>query len=358
MCNPRTKIETLTYQVNFIKPRLILAEENLKEHFADNCYTNTDVIAQSTVLDQWYHSVITQDNDIAFMLWTSGTTGRTKAAMHTHSNAIQNSHAFSSVIPQTAEDRVYSTAKLFFAYGINVTLFNTLWHGSCCYIDSGLATPNRIKKNIDTFNPTLFFSVPVIYSQLASTFDTIDIQAKCVSAGDNLPELLINKWNAVSGQGIRNVFGTTESLTVTIFNNNSTSSLGQAVPGTLVRVVDEQGVEVPVGHPGLLQIKATSNALGYYNDPEWTSKTFKEWMLTGDLVYCDNELNFHYLGRTADSIKINGQYVNPVKIEESLQAFPGIEQAAVIAKSGTYGVLQIEAFVVPATQCQIALHVT
>lgn len=353
MCNPRAKIETLQSQVDIIKPKLVLTEENLTKHFGNNCHVITEILSQINDLPEYTHDPITQEKDVAFMVWTSGTTGRSKAVMHTHYNVIKQSKNLVKVLDQTENDRLYSTPKLFFAFGLITILFNTMWSGATCFIESGLAIPGTVRKNIKNFQPTQFFSVPIIYSQLLNLTEPFNLKAKCVVGGENLPESLIHNWKISTGNDLYNLFGVSEGLTALTLNFESTTSLGKALPDTEIRVVDEHGDVVPTGQVGFLQVKAPCIGVGYYNDLEWSAKTFKEWLQTGDLIYQDSDSRFYYVGRAADAIKINGQYVNPVHLEERLQSFPGVEQAAVIFKPGLNGIPRIEAFVVPMQNTQI-----
>jgi acyl-coenzyme A synthetase/AMP-(fatty) acid ligase len=172
------------------------------------------------------------------------------------------------------------------------------------------------------------------------------VEAMCISSGDRLPQSVIDKWFNQTGQLIHNCLGTTECLTSFCFNFHGTTGIGEAIPGYEIRVVDEHGNLLQSG-VGRLQINAPSMGIGYWRDPEWTSKAFASWMTTGDMVWCDSNGQYHHVGRVGDIIKISGQFVNPGELEETLTQYPGVEQAAVVSRATETGIEQIEAYVVP-----------
>ena len=359
MINPRGRTQSLQYQISHVTPMVVLTEAELVDQIKDistSAVHNIDLAKYESWLMRGHDcAVVTQATDTAFMLWTSGTTGHSKAVMHSHVNAYtQCVSSGVKTLGITDQDRVYATAKLFFAFGIISSLFDVMWTGAECLLDSGMAIPARVRRNIEEYQPTVFFSVPVIYAQLSSR--AIEIHARCVSAGDRLPQPVIDKWQATTGQTIHNCLGTTECLTAFAFNHTGGTGIGSAIPGYQLRVVDDAGHKVPAGQVGRLEVQAPSRGLGYWNDPEWTAKTFGDWMATGDSGMQDQQGNYHHMGRSADTIKIAGQFVNPGEIEEVLQAHPAVEQAAVISKADDLGIEHIEAYVVPVPNVGCNVH--
>lgn len=353
MTNPRTKNNNLNYQIDHTTPKLILAEtvlikSNVIKSNIPTFSTEQIIAVIASLLPYTQHSG-TSLTDVAFMLWTSGTSGHSKAVMHSHNNAIiPTQNIFVDVFNITPNDKIYSTAKLFFAYGINYLIFGTMWQGAQAYIDPGIFNVARVRRILTTYNPTAFFSVPIIYRQLIVDDTTIDLVARCFSAGDKLPDIILQKWVNYSQQKIHNIMGTTECLNCFIFNTNgSNSSLGTVTKGYDVRIVDTDNIVVRQGQIGILQVKSDNSGIGYFNDLEWTEKTFKKWVSTGDLCYQDEHDYFWYVGRASDTIKIHGQYINPSELEDTLLNYNGIQQAAVIAKPGKDDIDDIEVFVVP-----------
>jgi acyl-coenzyme A synthetase/AMP-(fatty) acid ligase len=101
-----------------------------------------------------------------------------------------------------------------------------------------------------------------------------------------------------------------------------------------------------VGETGYLEVQAPTIALGYYKDPEWTARMFRDWVATGDVAFQDADGDFYHQGRATDIIKIRGHFVNPGDIEESLQTYPGVSQSAVVSRLGINDIEIIEAYVV------------
>jgi acyl-coenzyme A synthetase/AMP-(fatty) acid ligase len=355
MDNPRGKKENLLHKVNYVEPKLIFAEANLLNDLPTA--VTTDLAIESSMdLDPWYDEIETDLNDMAFMLWTSGTTGHAKAVMHTHSSFLSNVKTNCASYPTLAEDRVYCTSKLFFAFGINYSIMTTMWMGAEALLEPNVIVPSSVRENIKRFKPTKFYSVPFVYSQIVNDRVRVTTNAKCFAAGDRLPQVLINKWQEMTGQKIYNMLGTTEVLNSILYNSTGTSSLGTATPGNSIRVINENGEIATVGEVGYLEVRAPSIAIGYYKDPEWSSKVFKEWVATGDVVYSDRDGNLHHMGRATDMIKIRGQYINPGELEETLQNYNGIDQVAVVSKSDVNNVDMLEAYVVLREQAEVTVN--
>ena len=348
MVNPRTKRDKLNYQINYVSPKIILAESTLIESQAIDTsipiFSADHMMVQSSCLNEYSLLSTTKPTDVAYMVWTSGTTGHAKAVMHCHSRMI--SSAERNIFNLLAEDKNYPTIKLFFAYGIFM-LVATLAVGAESYLDSEIFNPAKVRRILTTYNPTKFYSVPVIYRELIVEDSAINLPAKCYSAGDKLPDVLRSKWHRYSQQQIYNCMGSSELNCFFINYAGTNSSLGTVVDGYDARIVDHNYCVVPHGQIGTLQVKSNNCAVGYFNDEKWSKKTFKEWISTGDLCYQDDSGYFWYLGRDSEIIKINGQYISPNELEESLLNFQGVQQAAVLSKSGKDDIDTIEAFVVP-----------
>ena len=299
MANPRS--QNLPMQ-----SRIVLTEDNFPD--TDN-------------LDLAQHAYPRDQMDTVFMLWTSGTTGYSHPISHNALSACSQSESSGvQTLGITEEDRIYSTAKLYFAYGIIGTLFDVMWTGAQAYLDPGLSIPSRVRRIVDTYKPTKFFSVPVIYSQLSLDSKPWPLDMQCISAGDRLPEQIISRWYAMTGQRIHNSLGTTEALTAFSFNHQGNTAIGQAIPGYEMRISSERRLEVKC--PG------------------------QEWMFTGDVCSVDTAGQYHHLGRYSDTIKINGIFVNPTEVEEVLIGHPSVEQAAVVSIPDSSGIEHIEAHVV------------
>ena len=350
MVNPRGKKENIEHQSSFVGPRLVIKESIID---LQNSANIDDVVKQSLTLDEWTEPCATRVEDLALMLWTSGTTGRGKAVMHNHRTYIDTCQKIGvNTIGVDSTHKIYTTAKLFFAIGMFAGFFWPMYASAESYLDSGPSIPARVRENIERYQPTIFYSVPIVYSQLATR--KINCQALCLSGGDRLPQSVIDRWKEVSGQLIYNTSGVTEAALCYSYNKLGTPDAGTINDGYMMRVVDENNNELPYNQVGRLQIQTEYRALGYYNDPYWTEKMFgSEWISTGDYAYITELGHLNYMGRINDVIKINGKFVNPSEIEETLLNYTGIEQAAVISRTGDDDLEHIEAFLVAAPNVQL-----
>ena len=353
MVNPRGRKDNVLYQINHVDPALVIVEPSAN---IPHSSAIDHIINRSVGLESWHGISTNSIDDVAFMLWTSGTTGHGKAVMQSHRNYIETSQLVGiDTIGVNNTDRIYTTAKLFFAIGMYASFFWSMYASAEAYLDSRLSIPARVRKNIECYQPTIFYSVPVIYSQLATR--NIDCSARCLSGGDRLPQSVIDRWKKYSGQLIHNTSGVTEGTCCYSYNKTGTTSAGNTVNGYEIRVVDDSGCVLTHDQIGRLQIRTNYQALGYYKDPEWTAQVFgSEWMPTGDYAYISELGELNYMGRVNDVIKINGQFINPGEIEETLQNYPGVEQAAVISCIGPNDLERIEAYIVPSGTAQLSIQ--
>lgn len=337
MMNPRDLEKNIQAQCDLIEPKIIINESNVASLLESSAKT----MPMSCPVDRDYHDTVT-------MWFTSGTTGHAKAVMHTIESCLFSSQATIEVQKISRADRLYAIPKLFFAYGFICNVFVSIYAGATAFLDSDISLPQTVKRNIDTFKPTWLFAVPVIYSQLISRMPSKQLEMTCVSAGDRLPQPVFEKWAALTGQRIHNLFGTTEFCIITYNQTADDTSLGTPLPGYQARLVDPQGDVVAPGQPGRLQISGRGTCVGYYKDEYWTKQTFGDhvWGNTNDMMYQDKQGNLHHLGRANDMIKTPRGFINPVEIEESLLSYAGVEQAAVISRPDVNGVEHIEAHVV------------
>lgn len=329
--NPNGRPETLEYQNDLIQPKMVF-ESPLHPHM----YIEFDHA-------HWHP---TQRNDPAFMLWTSGTTGHPKAVVHSHGGVEYGISIAHEQAKFTAEDRLYATSKLFYAFGMFFTVFSNIYAGACALIVPGLVLPQRVKGYIIEFKPTWFFTVPMIYSQLLSRTDIALLEAKCVSAGDRLPQVLIDRWKERTGQSLINLLGMTETLAILAWNFDGTPALGRPLPLYEFQLVDNQNNPVEPGQMGRLDVRGPSVALGYWRDDEWTKKTFETWVHSNDMCVEDPPGVYTHVGRAGDVIKTSARFINPGELEETLLHYPGVDQAAVVTRANKHGVNRIEAYIV------------
>ncbi|HEY0492274.1 MAG TPA: benzoate-CoA ligase family protein, partial [Candidatus Dormibacteraeota bacterium] len=234
----------------------------------------------------------TSRDDAAFWLYSSGTTGFPKGAVHLHHDVAYTVALYAQgILGITAQDRTYSVAKLFFAYGLGNALTFPFAVGARTVLWPGPSSAPNVFEQIERHRPTLFFSVPTNYGMLlahrreGSDFDLGSIR-QAVSAGEALPRALFERFKDRFGVEILDGIGSTEILHIFISNRPGRvrpGSSGQLVPGYEARLLDENGGDVPDGTIGNLLIKGDSTCAYYWNKHERTKDTIEgHWIRTGD----------------------------------------------------------------------------
>ncbi|MFG2016117.1 benzoate-CoA ligase family protein [Actinomadura geliboluensis] len=280
----------------------------------------------------------TSDDSSALWLYTSGTTGKPKGAMHRHANIRHVVETYGrQVLGITPEDRCYSVAKLFFAYGIGNSLFFPLAVGATAILDPDRPTPASVAERLAEYRPTLFFAVPTFFAAILNADVPVEAFASvrlAVSAGEPLPAELCRRFTARYGVEIIDGIGSTECLHIFLSNRPGQvrpGTTGTAVPGYELRVVDDDGADVRPGTPGSLLVKGESIATGYWCRTDTTRKVFQgEWLRTGDTYVVDEDGYYTCLGRTGDMLKAGGIWVSPAEVEARLLEHPAVAMAAVV----------------------------
>lgn len=298
----------------------------------------------------------TSRDDSAFWLYSSGTTGGSKAAIHLHHDIIHAADLYAQdTIGLKESDLSFSSAKTFFAYGLGNGLYFPLRMGGTTVLLPQRPLPEVIFNTIDRFQPTVFYSVPTSYANMLHYAEKTGLKSlgrvrMCVSAGELLPGALYEKWMERFGVEIVDGIGSTEILHIYISNRPGQvrpGSTGKIVPGFEARIVDDQGREVPVGQTGTLLVKGESIAAGYWNQHELTKSVFQgEWINTRDKFRVDEEGYFWYGGRTDDMFKVSGMMVFPSDVETVLQHHPAVIESAVVGVPDQDGLTKVQAYVV------------
>jgi len=294
-------------------------------------------------------------DEIAFWLYSSGSTGKPKGVVHTHANLWYTAQLYGKPILGVREDDVvFSAAKLFFAYGLGNGLTFPLSVGATTILMDERPTPEAVFRRLVEHRPTVFCGVPTLYaSMLASPAlparEQVAIRI-CASAGEALPRDLGDRFRQHFGADILDGIGSTEMLHIFLSNQPGElryGTTGKPVPGYEVQLRDEQGQPVPPGAIGDLYIKGPSSALMYWNNREKSADTFRgQWLKSGDKYSCDDDGYYTYAGRSDDMIKVSGQYVSPVEVENTLIQHESVLEAAVIGVPDDEGLVKTTAYVV------------
>ncbi len=302
----------------------------------------------------------TSKDDAAFWLYSSGSTGFPKACVHLQHDMVVCAERYAkAVLRMTENDRCFSVAKLFFAYGLGNALYFPLAVGATSILWPGPPKPQKIFEIIERHRPTLFFSVPSNYAALlafgtgtahvgtdapvrpierSSTSPDFNLSSVRygISAGEALPAALFHRFKERFGVEILDAIGSTEVLHVYIANHPGAvrpGSSGQIIDGYEARIVDEHDQPVKPGDIGNLLVKSDSTCSHYWNQHEKSKSTIEgHWIRTGDKYYQDADGYFWYAGRSDDMLKCSGVWVSPAEIEAVLIEHPAVQEAAVVGR--------------------------
>ena len=279
-------------------------------------------------------------DDPAFILYTSGSTGEPKGAVHCQSDIFYTNQTFCrEVLRLTPGDRLFSSSRLPFAYGLGNSFSFPLLNGATAILCWEKPTPAIIAETFAHHRPTIFFGVPVVYNLLLEhhrSGQTLDCSSLrfCVSAGEALPAHLGEEWEREFGVQLLDGIGSTEMLHMFMSNHENDvryGSSGNLLNGYEARLLDEAGDPAAAGVEGNLWIKGDSAARFYWENPEETARTFVDgWVRTGDLYRCDRDGYWYHMGRSDDCFKSRGQWVSPVEVEGVLLRHSGVARAAVV----------------------------
>ncbi|MEW6424127.1 MAG: benzoate-CoA ligase family protein [Bacillota bacterium] len=299
----------------------------------------------------------TSKDDMAFWLYSSGTTGTPKGVVHLHHDLLHFMPPHCrEVVGMTPEDVVFSTSKLYFSYGRNNSLDGPFLCGAAVILYPGKPEPEKVFWVIEKYRPTLFYSVPTSYwamlnylEQSGRKPDLSSVRA-CVSAGEALPRVVFERWKEMFGLEILDGVGSTDVGMVYLSNRPGQikpGSSGKLLPGFAGKLVDEDGREVPPGEVGTLWVKNDGVTAGYWNKHEKTKQSLcGEWFNTGDQYYQDEEGYFWYVGRADDMLKPGGLWMSPLEVEGILLAHAAVNEVAVVGYREESGLEKPVAFIV------------
>jgi benzoate-CoA ligase family protein len=296
----------------------------------------------------------TNPDSPAFWLYTSGTTGTAKAAMHRQAAIQVVCETYGAqVLGIGPEDRCLSAAKAFFAYGLGNSLLFPLSAGATAVLEPSPSRPDVIAGAAARYGATLFFAGPTFFANMLRAKLPADALAGvrlAASAGEALPAALYTRWTSRFGVDILDGIGMTEMLHIFLSNRPGevrAGTTGVAVPGYDLRLLDENGQDVPPGTPGTLFVRGGSTATGYWARYDTSRQVFQgEWLRTGDTYVRDADGYYACLGRTGDMLKASGIWVSPAEVEGRLLAHDAVAQAVVVAAPDTNGLEKPVAYVV------------
>ncbi|MDD3726029.1 MAG: long-chain fatty acid--CoA ligase [Candidatus Ratteibacteria bacterium] len=281
---------------------------------------------------------IDQKEDVAAILYTSGTTGYPKGAMLTHRNLLFNVNSILQVLKVDENDIFLTVLPLFHAFGATAGMISPIAVGAT------IATvpkfiPIEIAEVIKETGATIFLGVPSMYKLLADLPDEYNSHLVslrfCILGGDALPLETLKKFEEKYKVLIYEGDGPTECSPVTAVNpiggRRKIGSIGKAVPGVDMKIVDDNGKEIKRGKVGEIVVRGENVMKGYFNRPEETEEAFfGEYFRTGDIGYKDDEDYFYIVDRKKDTIIVSGMNVYPRMVENVIRKHPAVSEVAVV----------------------------
>jgi len=298
-------------------------------------------------------------DDMALWIYSSGTTGRPKAIVHLHHDVIDADRHLTTNLGIQPGDRLFCTSKIFFAYALGNVLLGGLRAGATLILNRGWPDAEHVARVVADKRPDVFFTVPTFYKNLIASGVSKDPAFGnlrcCVSAGEALPSCLLEQWRETTGHEIYEGLGSSETIYLVIANRPGACRpgwSGRLQPWVEARLVDEAEriVDEP-NTPGMLWIRTDSVCDRYWNRQQLSRETFVDgWYRTGDVMSFDEDGWWRHHGRQDSMLKISGQWVSPVEIEERVLTAGNVVEAAVVGKTNEDGLTRATLFVVPATR--------
>lgn len=307
----------------------------------------------------------TRRDDLAIWLFTSGSTGKSKAAMHAHRDFVFNTERYAlRTVGYRRGDVTVSVPRLFFGYATGTNLMFPFRVGATTALFSERPTPETLALAIERYRPTIVTNVPTMMGKLLDDDDAraadgrarLDLESVRfhLSAGEALPPALLERFTERFGGEVYDGIGSAEMFHIYCSNRPSDvmpGSLGRVVDGYTIRIlpVDAEvpGAEpVPPGESGVMWVAGDSVAFGYYQDRPRSWATFHgRWCRTGDLFRIDDDGYLWFEGRADDLLKVGGIWVAPIEVEACLGSHAAVSSAAVIGAEQD-GLVKPKAFVV------------
>lgn len=343
--NTFLKERELTHIINDAKPKLIVASRELASNLTAVGVDSIPVLVVDDTIsfeepydDEFLDITVPHINqdELAVLLYTSGTTGLPKGVMLSSRNALYNVVQGASRIEVLEHMRGLCILPLFHSFAQNTCVW------ACIFLGATVILVPKISRRglLDglKLKPTIFLGVPALYGLLCMLKTApVDSVEYFISGGDALPDKIRSAFALIYGRKICNGYGLTETspfISVDLDDQTEpTSNVGLPVLGIDVEIRDEGGNVLPQGQVGLLWVKGHNVMLGYYNAPEATEKVLKNgWLDTGDLAYLDKSGKIVISGREKDLIISKGLNIYPQEIENVILGHPNVLRVGVIGK--------------------------
>ena len=273
--------------------------------------------------------------DLAVIIYTSGTTGRPKGAMLSHGNLLHNVESCRLVLETVDQDRMAVLLPMFHSYMLTVGIFLPLIVGGSLVLVKSLTQPRSILQELFAREATVLPAIPQFYRSLVSQQIPKLPFRLCISGAAPLPMQVLKDFEVKFGIPLIEGYGLSEASPVVTKNPlhgvRKVGSIGLPIAHVEVSVHDESGNHLGAGEIGEICVRGGNVMMGYWNQPEETTKTMRgDWLLTGDIGYRDTDGYYYITDRKKDMLLVNGINVYPREIEEVIYQFPGLKEAAVV----------------------------
>lgn len=287
----------------------------------------------------------------AFALYSSGTTGRPKGIVHAHRVFAHLGAAF-RLLEIGAGDLVFSTSRLFFAYGMEHGLLAPLAAGATALLYPDWPEPPAVLELVARHRPAALFSVPTTYRRLlaepAERRATLGAVRRFVAAGERLSPQLAEHWQQATGAELLNLYGMSETFCACMMTppgESDGTNTGRPFPGVDVRLVPAE-TEATLTGTGVLWVRHPAQALGYLNRPGEQAEQFQDgWFCSRDLFRRSAGGAYVHEGRSDELLKVAGQWVQPAELEEAVAGEGCVAEAACVPVEDADGMLRLALFV-------------
>jgi len=297
----------------------------------------------------------TAATDIALLAFTSGTTGKPKAAVHTHRDVMAACEAWPRhVLCATRDDVVMGSPPLAFTFGLGGLLIFPMWAGASVYFPDKPYTPDGMARLMFDVGATICYTAPTFYRQMAPHLKLLAAERGkpllriCVSAGEALPDATRQLWKNACGIEILDGIGATEMFHIFISSPPQSirrGAIGKVVPGYVAKVVDDDGRELPVGAVGKIAVKGPTGCQ-YLGDARQTNYVRDGWNYPGDAFMQDADGYFFYQARTDDMIITSGYNLGAPEVEDALLKHAAVAECAVVGVPDEDRGMRVKAFCV------------
>jgi benzoate-CoA ligase len=350
-------LENFRHYIRDSYARVLVAEDAVLERLGETGVQTVAASQLDDVLEEHPGETAPADthrDDMAFWLFSGGSTGFPKGVVHLHHDIPYTCETFAREILRIAEEDVtFSSTKLYHAYGLGNNLTFPYWVGATTVLRPGRPDPKGLLETAQQHRPSLFFSVPTLYGAMVNLPDAAEHDLSsvrmCVSAAEPLAPEVLRRWQRCFGLDIIDGIGSTEMLHIYCSNRPGDvhpGTSGRPVPGYELVLLDENRAPVPDGEVGNLYVRGDSALAGYWHQHEKTKAALLgDLFFTGDRYRVDADGCYVYEGRADDMIKVGGLWASPIEIENVLVEHPRVLEAAAVGVEHEY-TTRVKAYVI------------